>query len=392
MKLPFSPRIAMPCLTAVFMALSASAGNTDTSYRVRAGVGYDSNPLLVTRLGSPGGGVFSQIRLSGGVSGHPSPSLSLFASGFAGARFDESSTSDAGHQSGGARAGLILTPRFAGQRMAVSFGARYSIYRETFTDSATGAVYEANTDPAFLPSSTIPIPERLNRDAAGVFFKVRWRQNRRFKFSLDSMYDQTKYVEDYAEQTALSPLDYRSLRVRPGVSFRFNDIVSLGLSVSWTDLEYDERLALDELGNAVVGTTRAYRYVGYDLALRVRPAERWSLRVGLGSLGRDDVHAGYYDYTGLSTFLAVDHEFGPRSRLHLYVSAYDTDYDTATVPGDPTDNLLGSTDQIYLARFDRSFGRRTGWFVEGGTRQRENQDPDFSYDRDWLLVGIHFGR
>ena len=30
MKLPFSPRIAIPCLTAVFMALSASAGNTET--------------------------------------------------------------------------------------------------------------------------------------------------------------------------------------------------------------------------------------------------------------------------------------------------------------------------------------------------------------------------
>ena len=392
MKTIAAANIVPLCLLVAVAGVPASAGETETSYSVRLVAGYDTNPLQVSKYGSAPSGAFSQLRLHGGVSGHTSPTVSLFASGQAGTRVDESLTSDAGYDSGAMRAGVSFLPRFAGQRMVFSLGGRYAIYRGTFTDNETGVVYEANAVPPNLPPTTIPIPERLNYDSAGAFLKLRWKQNRRFSLSLNSRFDRTDYVNDYAELTDLSPLDYRSVRVQPGASFRFSKAVSLGLSVVLTDLDYDDRLALDANGDEVSGTTRSYRYVNYQLAVSVRPADRWSLRVGLAGGGRDDTYAGYYDYANASAFLAVDHEFGLKSRLHVYASIFDTDYESATVSGDPAADVLGSSEQLYMARFDRSLGKRTRWFVEGGTRQRDNQNPVFTFDRDWFLTGIHFGR
>jgi len=380
------------CLLVAVAAAPASAGEIETSYSVRLVAGYETNPLLVTKYGDAPSGAFSQLRLHGGISGHPGSPVTLFASGYAGTRVYESPTSDAGYDSGALRAGVAFLPRFAGQRLAFSLGGRYAIYRGTFTDNETGAVYAAIVDPTTLPPSTIPIPERLDHDSSGVFVKLRFKQSRRFSLSLDSMFDRTDYVNDYAELTDLSPLDYRSVRVKPGANFRVSNAVSLGMSVALTDLDYDDRPALDANGGAVSGTTRSYRYVNYSLAVSVRPADRWSLRVGLAGGERDDTYAGYYDYANASAFLAVDHEFGPKSRLHAYASILDTDYETATVTGDPTAGVLGSHEQHYLARFHRSLGKRASWFVEGGRRQRDNQDPVFTYDRDWLMTGIHFGR
>ena len=164
------------------------------------------------------------------------------------------------------------------------------------------------------------------------------------------------------------------------------------MSVALTDLEYDDRLALDANGAEALGTTRSYRYVNYRVAVSVRPADRWSLGVGLAAGGRDDTYAGYYDYTNASVFLTVDHEFGPKSRLHVYASMFDTGYDTATISGDPAAEVLGSNEQLYMARFHRSLGKRVRWFAEAGTRQRDNQNPVFTFDREWVLTGIHFGR
>ncbi len=256
MKTIAAASIVPACLLVAVAVAPASAGEIETSYNIRLVAGYDNNPLLVAKDGDAPSGAFSQLRLHGGVSGHPAPTVSLFASGHAGTRVDESLTSDAGYDSGAMRAGVTFLPRFAGQRLAFSLGGRYAIYRGTFTDTATGAVYEANVKS--LPSA-IPIPERLNYDSAGLFLKLRWKQNRRFSLSLDSTFDRTDYVNDYAEITDLSPLDYRSVRVQPGANFRVSNVVSLGLSVTLTDLDYDDRLALDANGDEVLGTTRSYR-------------------------------------------------------------------------------------------------------------------------------------
>ena len=223
MQTIYAASIVPACLLVAVAAGPASAGEIETSYNIRLVAGYDTNPLLVTKDGDAPSGAFSQLRLHGGVSGHPGPMVTLFASGYAGTRVDESLTSGAGHDSGAVRAGVTFLPRFAGQRLVFSLGGRYAVYRGTFTDSETGAVYEANFEPPNLPPSTIPIPERLDYDSAGLFLKLRWKQNRRFSLSLDSMFDRTDYVNDYAQLIDLSPLDYRSVRVRPGANFRVNN-------------------------------------------------------------------------------------------------------------------------------------------------------------------------
>ena len=147
MKITAAASIVTACLLVAVAAVPARAGEIETSYNIRLVAGYDTNPLRVASYADAPGGAFSQLRLHGGVSGHPAPKVSLFASGQAGTRVDESLTSDAGHDSGAVRAGVTFLPRFAGQRLVFSLGGRYEIYRGTFTDSETGAVYEATVEP-----------------------------------------------------------------------------------------------------------------------------------------------------------------------------------------------------------------------------------------------------
>jgi len=378
---------------ALVAALStALAGETEATYGVGVVAGFDSNPLLVSDDGPSGG--FTQLRLDGGLTRYvgAGSAAAFFLDGHATRRIDESRTSDAGHDGANLRLGAALSPGFAGHRLAVSTGGRLAAYRGTFTDRATGRVYEAAVAPPTDPPSTRPIPGRLDFDSAGAFLNLRWKQGRRVTWSVATAWDRTKYVDDYAGSTDLDPLDHRSVTIRPGTSFRFGDLATLAFHVALTDLDYDDRPALDEAGAKVPGTTRTYHYARYQLHLQVKPAEPWSLHVGLAAGGRDDDYAGYYDSVSRSGSVALGRYFGRKSRLQLTASLRDVEYDHATVSGDPTDEIRGSDERYFAGRFTRTIGEHLRWYVEGGAQQTDSRDPVFAYDRDWVLTGIRFGR
>jgi hypothetical protein len=383
---------AVTVLALVGVLSPAAAGETDASYGVGVVAGFDGNPLLVSDDGPSG--AFTQLRLDGALTHYvgAGSAAAFFVDGHAATRTDESRTSDAGRDGGDLRLGMALSPGFAGHRLVASTGGRLAVYRGTFTDRATGQVYEAAVVPPTDPPSTLPIPERLDFDSTGAFLNLRWKQGRRLTWSVETSWDRTDYVADYAENTDLDRLDHRSVTVRPGAAFRFGDLATLAFHLALTDLEYDDRPALDEAGAKVPGTTRTYHYAHYQLLLQVKPTELWSLNVALGAGGRDDDYAGYYDSVSRSGSVALGRYFGRKSRFRLFASLRDVEYDHATVSGDPADEVRGSDEQLYAGRFTRTIGEHLRWYVEGGTQQTDSRDPVFAYDRDWVLTGIRFGR
>jgi hypothetical protein len=389
---PAAIRNAVAVLALAGALSPAVAGETESTFGVGVVAGFDSNPLLVSDDGPSG--AFAQLRLDGGVTRYvgAGSAAAFFLDGHVATRADEGRTSDAGHDGGDLRLGVALSPGFAGHRLVVSTGGRLAAYRGTFTDRATGRVYEAAVAPPTDPPSTMPIPDRLDFDSSGAFLNLRWKQGPRLTWSLETSWDHTDYVEDYEHDTDLDPLDYRSLTVRPGASLRLGDLASLALRVALTDLDYDDRPALDEAGTEVPGTTRTYHYAQYQLLLQVKPAEPWSLHVALGAGGRDDEYAGYYDSVSRSGSIALGRHFGRKSQLRLVASLRDVEYDHATVSGDPADDIRGSDEQRFAGRFTRTIGEHLRWFVEGGTRQTDGRDPVFAYDRDWVITGFRYGR
>ncbi len=367
-----------------------TAGTTETGYGLGLDSGFDSNPLLVR--GDGPSGTFVNLRLDGGVTQYlgSGSTAALFIDGRVALREDESRTADAGHDSGDARAGVVLAP--SGRRLLVSLGGRASMYRGTFTDRETGAVYTTAVVPATDPPSTLPIPERLDFDGAGAFLNLRLKASRRSSVSLEAALDRADYVEDYGALTGLDSLDYRSLTLRPGARLQLGDAATLGLGIALTDLEYDDRLALDRNGAEVQGTRRTYHYSQYELALRVKPSAPWNLDLGLTAGERQDTHAGYYDSASATGYVGVDRSLGASSKIRAVASVRTLEYDHATVTGDPLDDLQASDEQRYLARFSREFGQRWSWHVEGGTVRADSRDPAFAYDRDWMLTGFRFGR
>jgi hypothetical protein len=307
-------------------------------------------------------------------------------------RTDGSRTSDAGYQSGGARAGCAFSPPFGNHRLVVSAGGGMSAYRGTFTDRATGEVYEATAVPPSDPPETVPIPERLDYDRSGAFLNLRWKQGAAVTWSLDTSWDRTDYVEDYGEQTDLDPLDSRGLTVRPGVALRVGGIATLSMNAAFADLEYDDRPALDREGSSVPGTQRSYRYTRYGLALRVEPTGVWHLDLGVGLGNREDVYAGYYDSDIRSGYLAADRELGRKLRLRVLAGLRRVDYENATVTGNPVDDLRTSDERRFVGSLEHDLMDQLHWFAEGGVERTDSRDPVFAYDRRWVLTGIRFGQ
>jgi hypothetical protein len=378
------------CLAAVLVLVSASgagAAQSDLDYGFTALLGHDSNPLRVS--GDGPNGLFTQLALDAGYSRVVSPSVALFANGVAQARLYESSVSDADWASGNLRAGIGYSPRGLTHRLALAAGGFYGLGRSTFTDRATGEVYEV--DSISTPGATVLIPDRFDYDSYGAFVNASWRQNDRLRFFLDTAWERSDYANDYTRNTDLYPLDHRSLTVEPGLSVQLNRMVGMGFSVALTDLDYDARPALDAAGFAVPGTTSKYRYAQYRVTFLVRPTTRWFVRLSLRSDDRNDTFAGYYDYGSLSAYASVDRDLTPRSRVRFHASWRRLDYDTATVPDEP--ELIRATDvRRLLGRYERTFSRRLRWFVEGGTQDAGSRDPVFAYDQNWFLSGVQFRR
>jgi hypothetical protein len=370
----------------------AIAAETQTSYGIEVLAGYDTNPLLVSDDGPNGAN--GQLRLEGSVLhlfGGGS-TAALFADGRTAGRFEGSRTADAGEQSGDLRAGLAITPSVGGGRLVISVGGRLAAYRGTFTDRSTGEVYLATVSPPTEPPTTIPIPDRLDFDAAGTFLNLRWRKGSRWSVFTLASADRTSFVEDYTATTDLDSLDYRALTVRPGASVSLGRGTVLDLHVARTEIEYEDRPALDANGSVVPGTQRKDELTHYGMTLVLAPGPGWKLDVGLAAIGRSDTHAGYYDSSGASGGLGLNRELSPTSALRLFAAVRDVDYDRATVTGDPADSdLLGSIERSYGARFTRGVGDRLSFQVEAGTQATDSQDPVFTYDRDWIYTGIRIG-
>lgn len=382
------PCFVCACLLIVSVTL---AGSHEASYGVRVTSGVESNPLLVAT--GDASGAFGEIRVDGLVSRDLTASAAVFIDGNIRGRMYGGSTSDAGRESGAIRVGTLLAPLGEGNnRLLLSMGGRFSAYRGTFTDRETGEVYRTPVTPATDPASWVAVPDRLNHDAAGAFLDARWRQSPALSFFLKTALDRTSYTEDYAENTGLSPLDYRTFTVQPGVSFRLSGAATLGLSVAWTDLDYDARPALDRTGSEVPDVTRNYRYAQYRVSIRLEPARRWDVDIGLASTGRDDTYAGYYDNATHAAYVATDRAIGPKGFLRFHASVRDVDYDYATVSGEPDSQVLGHDERRLVGRFERVLGAGTRWFVEGGIERSDSKDPVFAYDQDWVLGGIQLRR
>jgi hypothetical protein len=245
-------------------------------------------------------------------------------------------------------------------------------------------------DPAATPPTTINRSQRLDLDSSGAFLNMRWRTSQRLQFALDTEFSRDDHLRDYRESAVVSSLDSRRLAVTPGAVITLNNLARLHVGVGVTRLNYEDRPALDGQGNQVPGSTAAYDYTTYRLALDLIPAPRWDLRLGVLQTVRDDAYAGYYTSRERSAWMAVRRPVGQVHQWQGYLSLSDLNYATATVTGDPDGEVRSSEVLQLVGRYQRKMASAWTLFLEGGFLKSTNPDPVYAYDRDWTLVGITF--
>jgi hypothetical protein len=368
----------------------AWGAETRWDYGVSAAAGVETNPLRVS--GDGPNGAFTQVAVDGSVSRILSPAVALFANGFAQVRLHEADVADADTGNARLRAGIGFAPRRPGNgRLALACGAHYRSGRSTFIDRETGGEYQVASSAPGAAGAPVAIPGRFDANDYGIFFNARWNQSRTVRFFLDGSWNRSAFINDYADTAGLAPLDSRSLSLEPGVNFQFSPMWSLGVSLAVTDQDYDARPALDENGAEAPGTTREYRYAQLRSTLMITPSPFWSVQLGLRASDRSDAYAGYYDFGSRSIYAQAERQLATKSKLRLFASWSDLEYDRATIP-DSAESVRGTDARTVLLRYEYQVARRLLWFADLGDRNTESIDPVFAHDESWVLSGIQFRR
>lgn len=371
------------------LALSLGVAHAEPlrlAYGATLATGFETNPLQVADDGPDG--FFTRFALDGHVSRTFDRRVALFASGEGRARIYEGSVGAADDYGGLLRAGVGYAPSVLGGKLAVGAGVSHELGRSTFVDRATGLVYEV---PGSGGGADVPVPDRFDFDATGAFLNLRYTQNRRLKWFLDTELEHTRYVKDYQVETDLSSLDYRSVVIEPGVKIKLNGVFSLGVSLALSRLDYDERPALDVAGTDVPGIRREYEYVQIRTSVTYDPANRFKVDLGIRADNRDDTYQRFLDYDSLGSQLRVEWARTPTSLVALHAEYTDLDYLHATVI-DAADELRESDVLSLAARYQHTLGTGLEWFADLGTEDNTSTDPVFEYRRTWVQTGIRLAR
>jgi len=363
----------------------AAAGRRDAGLTVTTSAGFDSNPLQLSE--SLEGGPFAQLSLDARFNDQFSKRVGYFMSAGARSRFHDSDLDDADVTQADAQAGMgfILTER-GETRLSLAVGGGFALERSTFIDPVTGEAYEFSVD----PNTFVPIPDRFSANVTRGFANLRLRLSDGLLLMLDSELARTDYTHDYEVVPGMEPLDDRSWRVRPGLSWRVGSKVRLDATFDWGHRSYDELSAVDESAVSVSGSQRAYRSAGSRLTVTVAPARNLDVSVGVLAADQADLQAGYYDSLATGGFVALAGAVTPTLRLTLSASQMTFDYDNATVPNDPTGVRLSSGAFRAAGRIEKSFGRHLMLFGELGTDRESNNDPIYAYQRNFAFTGLRF--
>jgi len=352
--------------------------------------GLDTNPLelsgeVLPREAIPSGS-FMQISAGGRLAGQWTDRAGWFASAEGHGRFHPSSFDEADASHGRMEGGLGLVLWSRGERrLSAALRGSFGMERSTFVDPATGSIYFAGD-----PNAPHAIPDRFDRDATSVNVDLRFRASKRLLFLLDSSLVRDDYAEDGDRTAPVDSLDGRSIVARPGVRWNITESIRLDVSTEWGSVAYDELPSLDENATAVPDEPRRYRSTQLRAALRVEPSARWSFSVGGAAGRRDDLHAGYYDSLGESAYGTAS--WSPREglRMSLQMSRSHVDYEHATLDGTADGELRGGDVVTTSAAIEKDLFTHLTVRAQGARVASSNQDPLYTYDRAWALVGLRY--
>ena len=387
-------RFPMPMTLAVLLlsaTLPGHAGESENRLAAELAYGYDSNPLELTdevplTSGSPSGAGFTQVSLDSRLSHQWTPRAGFFVAAAGRARSHGGSLEDADSSQGRIEAGLGMVLLARGERrLSAALRASYGMERSTFVDPATGEIYAISD-----PNSRLEIPDRFDADVTSLNLDLRLRASRSLLFMLDSGIQFSDYDDDYDRISTLEPLDDRTITLRPGARWQISPRVRLDVTAELGNVRYDELSALQEDATAATGTRRRYRSTGVRTALRIEPTEALSLSIGAGMSDRTDLHEGYYDSSGVISFLSAAWKPVERTRLSMHVSYSGFEYDRAVIDPATNGDSRGGDQLRAVAALERELHSRLVLFGEGGAVRSDNQDPLYSFDRNWALAGLRF--
>jgi hypothetical protein len=386
---PTRRRLATTLLVWVGSLTTPAVAAASGSLTVDLLAGIDTNPLEVEDDGP--NGAYAEMRIGAGATVPLGQRVGLRLGGTIAARAYDTSTADAGTETGYGRVGFdCVIGRIDRRTVVLGVGLLGAVDRSTFTDRATGRVYTVEAEPATLPPTLVAVPGRFDANTTGAFLDVDARLSHRVHAFLSSTLESTDFVEEYDARTALDSLDYRAWTVEPGLRLAVSRIAALRVSLAASALAYESQPALERNGAPAPGVDRAYRGADLRLALSVSPWARWAFDLGLRGGPRTDTYAGYYDLAALGTSLGATYRPSWRTRFEIVASSRAVEYDHAPVTTSTDGELRGSRVDRLTGRLDYDLYRPTTLFAESGVERASNNDALYTHDRSWLALGLRY--
>ncbi|RMG44433.1 MAG: hypothetical protein D6718_10040, partial [Acidobacteria bacterium] len=239
------------------------------------------------------------------------------------------------------------------------------------------------------------ISDRYTYTSAGVEARYRNRTVRFGEFSFSASVVQ----RNYKEVPNVSSLDALLYRFGGDVEFELTRRLSLDLDYAYTVRDYDNLRARNRDASLLPGNDLLkYAYNDLGVTLRAEPTERLTLYLDYDYTVRDDVFAGYNDYTRHSYRIRALWS-GRRTGLRLAARYRDKSYDNAFIfdkPVNPLDNSPNPHKSYQTLQIDfraeRQWGGLGKLVLEYRLYNQETADPRYDYDRNRLSLSYRIER
>jgi hypothetical protein len=219
-----------------------------------------------------------------------------------------------------------------------------------------------------------------------------WRLPGRLRFKSKVLFTRRDYNEDYGEFADIESIDYDAWRWNLLLRKEFGRRWRFDLEAARGRAEYEEWTARDFDGNKVAGETQNFDYRTWQASTRFRPSRRGWIQIQVESKTRRDPFLGYYDYDQTAIRPQIRLYLPRKTKLTLEYEYAHREYARARIGFNPVKELREDFDRVLIVRAEHAAKQWLDVILQFSYRDTDEANPNYTYTRSRIWVGIEAHR
>jgi hypothetical protein len=215
-----------------------------------------------------------------------------------------------------------------------------------------------------------------------------WRLPGKIRFKSKFLFTRRDYKKDYGEFADIESIDYDAWRWNLLLRKEFGRRWRFDLEAARGRAEYEEWTARDFDGNKVAGETQNFDYRTWQASTRFRPSRRGWIQIQIESKTRRDPFLGYYDFDQTAIRPQLRLYLPHKTKLTLEYEYAHREYARARIGFNPVKELREDFDRLFILRAEHELEQWLDVIFQLSYRDTDEANPNYTYTRSRIWVGI----